>query len=163
MAQSAAKGKNVDMFVVSPSPQPHQKHLWLAPYVAIGVFALAMLVLTGLLQWREQDTALSALEGDMHWAERTIESRLRSHEEFLEQLGRDHEFGRLTYETFQVRAAHYVEEHPEISAILWVDTDGKIDWVSPHEAIPAFVGDQLDGPRHIALDEAFRIRDMVFS
>ncbi len=88
--------KNRAMFIRSPLTPPKQTWLWFAPYAAIGAFAIAMLVVTALLQWREQDTARSALEGDMHWAERTIENRLHGHLEFLAQLGREQEFKQLT-------------------------------------------------------------------
>lgn len=77
-----------------------------------------MLIVTGLLQWREQDTALSALQGDMHWAERTIEARLHAHQDFLTELGREQEFRQLTHESFQVRAGRYVRDNPEIGAII---------------------------------------------
>jgi len=155
--------KNQTMFIRPPPSQPKQAWLWLAPYFAIGVFALAMLVVTALLQWREQDTARSALEGDMHWAERTIENRLRAHQDFLAELGREQEFKQLTYESFQVKASRYVEENPEISAIIWVDTDGKVDWVAPNESNATFVGDQLTEMRLAALQEALRTRRPLFS
>ena len=155
--------KNHSMFIRPPPYQPHQAHLWLAPYIAIGVFALAMLIVTALLQWREQDTALSALEGDMHWAERTIESRLHAHQDFLAELGRDQEFRQLTYELFQVRAARYVRDNPEIAAIVWVNTDGKVEWVSPNESTVTFVGEQIGELRLESLREALRIRRPLFS
>ena len=66
MAEQRRQAKNQSMFKPPPPRQPKQTWLWLAPYAAIGIFALAMLIVTGLLQWREHDTALSALEGDMH-------------------------------------------------------------------------------------------------
>ncbi|MFZ2267251.1 MAG: PAS domain S-box protein [Azonexus sp.] len=149
------------MFLRPPSSQPRQ--LWLAPYIAIGIFALAMLVVTALLQWREHDTARSALEGDMHWAERTIENRLHAHQDFLGELGREQEFKQLTYESFQVKASRYVEDNPEISAIIWVDTDGKVDWVAPNESSATFVGEQLSEVRLTALREALRTRRPLFS
>jgi hypothetical protein len=133
MAERLPTAKNLSVLMRSLSAQPRQTWLWLAPYVAIGVFALAMLVVTGLLQWRELDTAKSALEGDMHWAERTIENRLQAHQDFLGELGRDQEFKQLTYESFQVRAGRYVREAPEIIAIVWVDIDGKVEWVAPND------------------------------
>ena len=163
MAAPRRPAKNQSMFIRPPLPQPKQAWLWQAPYFAIGAFALAMLLLTGLLQWREQDTAQSALEGDMHWAERTIETRLQGHQEFLNELARDQEFKQLTYESYQVRAARYVQEHPELAAIIWVSTEGKVEWVAPHEASAAFVGEQLEGVRQAALEEALRIRSPVFS
>ena len=155
--------KNRFMFVRPPPRQPRHTRLWLAPYFAIGIFAVAMLVVTALLQWREQDTALSALEGDMHWAERTIEARLHAHQDFLTELGREQEFRQLDYESFQVRASRYVRDNPEIEAIIWVSTSGKVEWVAPHEATATFVGEQLTGERLAALEEAFRILRPVFS
>ena len=163
MAEQRRQAKNQSMFIRPPPSQPRQTWLWLAPYVAIGVFALAMLIVTGLLQWREQDTALSALEGDMHWAERTIEARLHGHQDFLTELGREQEFRQLTYESFQVRASRYVRDNPEISAIIWVNTEGKVEWVAPNESTVTFVGEQLSGIRLGALQEALRTHRALFS
>ncbi len=163
MAEEAPTAKNLPMPTRSLATPQKQAWLWLAPYVAIGIFALAMLLLTALLQWRELDTARSALEGDMHWAERTIENRLHGHIDFLAELGREQEFKQLTYESFQVRAARYVRDAPEIQAIIWVDTDGKVDWVAPNESTNIFVGEQLVGERLIALQQALRIRQEVVS
>ena len=149
---------------IRPPPSPAKKTwLWFAPYAAIGVFALAMLIVTALLQWREQDTARSALEGDMHWAERTIENRLHAHQDFLAELGREQEFKQLTYESFQIRASRYVRDNPELQAIVWVSTDGKVEWVSPNEATATFVGEQLSDSRLLALQEALRTRRPLFS
>ena len=163
MAMTRGQAKNRFMLTPPPPRQSKQIWLWLAPYAAIGSFAVAMLVVTALLQWREQDTSLSALEGDMHWAERTIETRLRGHQDFLTELGREQEFRQLTYEAFQVRAGRYVRDNPEIGAIIWVDTEGKVEWVAPNEAIAVFVGEQLTGIRLIALQEALRTLRPVFS
>ncbi len=163
MADATPGAKNLAMLMRPPSPQPKHTRLWLAPYVAIGVFAMAMLIITGLLQWRELDTARSALEGDMHWAEQTIENRLNAHQDFLAELGREQEFKQLTYEAFQVKAARYASDTPEIQAIVWVDIDGKVEWVAPNEATAVFVGEQLGGERLAALQNAMRVRSTVVS
>ena len=151
------------MFLRPPPAPTKQTWLWLAPYAAIGIFALAMLIVTALLQWREQDTARSALEGDMHWAERTIETRLHAHQDFLASLGREQEFKQLTYESFQVRASRYVRDNPEIEAIAWVSTEGKVEWVSPNETTATYVGDQLTETRLLALQKALRTLRPLFS
>lgn len=163
MAVKPGRTKNSAMLPRVPSKSPKQTWLWLAPYFAIGVFAVAMLIVTAILQWRELDTARSALEGDMHWAERTIESRLHAHQDFLAELGREQEFKQLTYETFQVRASRYVRENSEIQAIIWVNTDGKVEWVAPNEATATFVGEQIEGNRLSALQEALRTRRELVS
>jgi PAS domain S-box-containing protein len=162
MADRALRAKNESMLTPPPPRSPRRPWLWTAPYLAVGVFAVAMLVITGLLQWRERDTALGALEGDMHWAERTIESRVRAHQDFLTELARDREFDRLDYESFQVRAARYVRDNPEIAAIAWVSTEGKVEWVAPSEATVTFVGDELTGVRRASLEEALRLRRQRF-
>ena len=163
MASTRTAAKNWAMFISPPPAPARQTWLWLAPYAAIGIFAVAMLVVTALLQWREQDTARSALEGDMHWAERTIENRLNSHQDFLGELGRGQEFRQLDYETFQVKSSRYVRDNPELEAIIWVNTDGKVEWVAPNEATAVFVGEQLGGVRLQALEQALRTRRPVFS
>ena len=147
----------------SHRPDTRQNLLWLAPYVAIGLFAFAMLVLTALLQWQEQDTARAALEGDLHWAERTIEAHLRGHRDFLAELARDQEYRQLDYEAFQVRASRFVGDNGDIGAIAWVDPDGKIAWVAPFETPVTFVGDQLTGTRLSALNDALRVRRATFT
>mgnify|MGYP000066430202 FL=1 len=163
MAGSAWSTKNQPMFPTPPPPAPRPNWLWQAPYLAIGIFALAMLIVTGLLQWRELDTARSALEGDMHWAERTLEVRLQNHQDFLAELAREHEFPQLDYEAFQVKAGRYVRDMPEIEAIIWVDTDGKVEWVAPNESTAAFVGEQLSGKRLAAVQKALRTRHEMVS
>ncbi|MBS1188395.1 MAG: sensor signal transduction histidine kinase [Rhodocyclaceae bacterium] len=155
--------KNSGMLFPSAPPQRRQAWLWSAPYVAIGFFALAMLVTTAILQWREQDTARSALEGDMHWAGRTIETRLHGHQDFLAELARDQEYRRLDYEAFQVRTGRYIQDNPEIAAIAWVDTGGKVEWVAPYETTATFVGEQISGVRLSALKDALRSRRITFS
>ena len=163
MAGAAVPAKNQPMFIRPPPSFPGKPWLWLAPYVAIGIFAVAMLAITAMLQWRELDTARSALEADMHWAERTIENRLHQHQDFVAELAREQEFRQLDYESFQVRAARYVRDNPDLQALLWVNTDGKVEWVAPNESTATFVGEQLEGVRLLALQEALRIRRELYS
>jgi PAS domain S-box-containing protein len=163
MAWHRQTAKNQSMFITPPPRQPTQTRLWLAPYIAIGVFAIAMLVTTAMMQWREQETAHSALEGDLHWAERTIESRLQAHQDFLADLARGQESGQLGYEDFQLRASRYVLENNEIGAIIWVSTTGKVEWIAPHESNAAYYSEQLNPERMIALQEALRTRRPLFS
>ena len=148
-----------------PPLPPARRHrwLWLWPYIAIGAFALAMLGVTGLLQWREMDTARSALEGDMHWAERTIETRLRVHQDFIEKLAHEQETGQLNYEEFQKAGGRYVLSNPDILTLLWVNTDGRIDWVAPYNSGISFAGETLTGVRRTALREAFRSSRPTYS
>lgn len=132
-----------------------QKWLWLAPYGAIGVFALTMLILTGLLQMREQNTARAALEGDMQWAERSIEARMLGHQAFLADLARDLERRRLTQDSFVVRVDEYLQENPDLVAVLLVNANGRIEWAAPTSAASVQPGQNLPPTRIEALNESF--------
>lgn len=132
-----------------------QKWLWLAPHGAIGVFALTMLILTGLLQMREQQTAQTALEADTQWAQRSIEARMLGHQAFLADLGRDLERRRLSQASFLTRVDGYLQDNPDLVAVLWVDARGRIEWVAPTTASAARVGELLPPARQKALKEAF--------
>lgn len=145
------------------SASVRQKWLWLWPYIAIGAFALVMLVVTGLLQWREVATAQAALEGDMHWAEGTIEARMRTHQDFMGTLARDQEAGHLSYEEFQKRGGRYMLSNPEVLTLLWITTDGRIEWVSPYNSGISFAGETLEGVRRTALLDAFRTSHAKYS
>ena len=140
----------------------HQKWVWIAPNIAIGVFALAMLGLTAMLQLREQEAALSALEGDMQWAERTIESRMLAHQDFLAALGRDLESRRLDKSAFQLRTSAYLSENPDLSDILWVNPEGRIVWISSHSGNDQ-VNDTLLPDRLAILKESFQNGRFVYS
>lgn len=140
-----------------------QKWLWLAPNIAIGVFALTMLGITAILQIREHQTALSALEGDMQWAERTIEARMLAHQDFLASLGRDQERHRLSEQAFQTRASAYLAETPDITAILWVNAEGRIERVAPSSTYAARINDLLPPERMEMLKEAFKDGRFVYS
>lgn len=147
----------------SPLRLTRQHWLWLAPYLAIGFFALTMLIVTAMLQTREARTAQAALEGDMQWAERTIEARMLAHQDFLANLGRDQEKQRLSQQAFQSRASLYLQDNPDIVAILWVNAVGRVEWVAPAATGAAHVGDFLPPTRLAALHEAFNNSRFAYS
>ncbi|MBS1196245.1 MAG: domain S-box protein [Proteobacteria bacterium] len=140
-----------------------QKWLWLAPNIAIGVFALSMLAITATLQFREQETALAALEGDMQWAERTIESRMLAHQDFLAALGRDIEARRVDGNAFQWRAAAYLKENADLAAILWVNPEGQILWAASQSTKTDRVNDILPPKRLQVLKEALENGRFAYS
>lgn len=140
-----------------------QKWLWLAPNIAIAVFAISMLGITAMLQIREQETALSALEGDMQWAERTIESRMLAHQDFLASLGRDIEAKRLDKMSFQWRASSYLAENSDLSAIFWVDAEGKVLWIVAQGANVERAYENMSPERMQTLKEAFENGRFVYS
>ncbi len=128
--------------------------LWIAPYMAIGVFALSMLGLTAMLQLQERRTADAAVETDIQWAERTMEARMIGHQDFLAELDRELEQGRLTPTLFTQRASAYLYENPDIVAIMRIDADGRIAWLAPDSSGVAKTGEHLSSVRQVALEAA---------
>ena len=140
-----------------------QRWLWLAPYAAISLFAIAMLTLTAFLQMRETETARSALEGDIHWAERTIDGRLASQQDFLADLARDAERHRLNPATFQTRTASQLAENPDIVAIMRVTADGHIEWAAPEGLPKTSAGSPLPPELRDAFNDAIGNGRTTFS
>ena len=62
---------------------------WSAPYIAVLIFALAMLVLVWVLQRQEGETQRNALARDVQWAEQTMRLHMQGTEDFLGQLARE--------------------------------------------------------------------------
>ena len=77
---------------------------WNLPYIAVGVFALAMLAIVWVLQRQEVDVERNSMTRDMHWAEQTMRMHMESSQEFLLLLARDLGEGSLTRGAFQVRS-----------------------------------------------------------
>jgi len=66
MAAPAPRAKNHPMFIRPPAQPRRQTWLWFAPYAAIGIFAVAMLVVTGAMA----AAACQALQAAQRWLQR---------------------------------------------------------------------------------------------
>jgi PAS domain S-box-containing protein len=116
---------------------------WTAPYVAVGVFALTMLVLVWLLQTREAEGQRNAVARDVQWAEQTIRLHMQGTEEFLSQLARDLAAGSLDPDGFQLRANQHIANNSELVNIAWVGPDEKVRWSAPFDTTDWLAGDLL--------------------
>lgn len=116
---------------------------WTAPYVAVVVFALAMLVVVWVLQKQENQIERNALERDVQWAERTMHMHFMANEEFLTQLARDIAFDSIDADAFQVRANQYLANNPELLNVVWIDPGGKVQWSAPFDTTDWLPGDAL--------------------
>ena len=101
---------------------------WLVPYLAVALFAVTMLVLVGVIERRDVVERRGMVERDMQWADQTLRLHLQANQEFLVQLGRNLASSGLDYEDFQIRAAQYLANNPELSVVLWADRDGNRLW-----------------------------------
>ncbi len=90
------------------------------PNVAVGVFILAMIGLVWLLQERDFDQQMAALERDAQWAEQTLRVNMQGDEVFLQGIAREAAEGHLDGSTFRARSRHYMQTNPQLSGIAWI-------------------------------------------
>ncbi len=130
---------------------------WTLPYLAVGLFALAMLVLVWFLQVREGEVERNALARDVQWAEQTMRLHMGGTEEFLGKLARDLAAGTLDADTFQVSATQHIANNPELVNIVWVGADELVRWTAPFDTTDWLVGDPLSSMQATAF---YRAREL---
>lgn len=118
---------------------------WTAPYVAVGVFAVTMLVLVWFLQSREADNQRNAVARDVQWAEQTMRLHMQGTEEFLSQLARDFAANALDADGFQMRANQHIANNGELINVVWVGSDEVVRWSAPFDTTDWLAGDVLSG------------------
>ena len=116
---------------------------WNLPYLALGVFALAMLTIVWVLQRQEVDVERNSMTRDMHWAEQTMRMRMEASQEFLLLLARDLGDDSLTRGAFQVRGTQFIANNPELVNILWVGPRGEVRWTAPFDTTDWLPGQSL--------------------
>jgi len=124
------------------------------PYLAIGVFALAMLALVWGLQKRETDLQNDALGRDVQWAEQTMRLHMQGTQDYLSQMAREMAEGKLDRGAFQVRATQYLANTPELTSLVWVDSGQIIRWTAPFETTDWIAGERLAGAQPISFAHA---------
>lgn len=127
------------------SARPPRNWFWAAPYLAVGVFAVAMLALVWGLQKRETDLLNDSLGRDVQWAEQTMRLHMQGTQDFLAQLARELADRKLDRGGFQVRATQYLANTPEMANIVWVDAAQIIRWTAPFETTDWIAGERLAG------------------
>lgn len=128
---------------MNASLQRPRRLLWNGPYIAVALFAVAMLGIVWGLQTREIELQRNTLARDMQWAEQTMRLHLNSDRDFLVQLAREFVEGSLDGTQFQIRANQYIANNPELSALARVDDAGVIRWGAPFDTTEWLVGDSL--------------------
>ncbi len=124
------------------------------PYLAIGVFALAMLALVWGLQKRETDLQNDALGRDVQWAEQTMRLHMQGTQDTLSQMAREMAEGKLDRGAFQVRATQYLANTPELTNLVWVDSGQIIRWTAPFETTDWIAGERLAGAQPVSFAHA---------
>ena len=130
---------------------------WTAPYVAVVVFALTMLVLVWILQRQESEVQRNAIARDVQWAEQTMRLHMQGTEEFLTQMSRDLAAGALDRDAFQVRANQHIANNPQLVNIVWVEPGEVVRWSAPFDTTDWLSGDVLTSLQTVPF---FRARDI---
>ncbi|MDX5410464.1 MAG: PAS domain S-box protein [Thauera sp.] len=116
---------------------------WAVPYVAVTLFALAMLALVWLLQARETAVERDGLARDLQWTEQAIRRAMFGTEEFLGQMARDLAAGSLDYDGFQLSANEHLAANAALTNIAWVGRDQVIRWAAPFDNQDWLAGEAL--------------------
>lgn len=127
---------------------------WTAPYLAVAIFAVAMLMLVWGLQAREREVEAGALARDARWAEQTMRLHLQSNHDFVQQLARELAEGALDRGQFQVRATQHIANNPALTYIAWVDAQQVVRWTAPFDNTEWIAGDRLAGNQPQAFSRA---------
>jgi hypothetical protein len=116
--------------------------IWNAPFLAVGVFAVAMAAIVWGLQTRELEIQRNALARDMEWTESTMRFRLHSHREFLQQIAGDIADSGFDPDAFRAKTLQFIANNPELS-IAWVNISESIQAIEPYDASDWLEGDVL--------------------
>ena len=100
-------------------------HLWITLLLSLifGTFF-------GLLERRLYRERQKELASDVETAQIEVQTRLRDTNEYFTLLGEDLLAENLSEPAFQTRAAHFIDNHPEITTIGWINEEDGVNWIS---------------------------------
>ena len=126
---------------------------WNIPYVAVVIFAVAMLVLVWVLQVRENEVERNALRPRRAVGGTDDASAHDGDRGVPDQDGARPRGGNLDADAFQVSANQHIANNAELVNIAWVGPDETVRWTAPSTrqtgwwAIPERVADHAVLPR----------------
>ncbi|BAK75973.1 PAS sensor signal transduction histidine kinase [Pseudogulbenkiania sp. NH8B] len=130
------------------STAQRQRPSWyrLFPNASIVLFFLTMAVMLWALDSREAEQLRTALARDALWAEQTLQLHLEDNLNQLTELAREAGRDDLDESGFQLQAAQFIGNTPELLAVVRADTGMILRWIAPYEDGPLTLGDGLSGP-----------------
>ncbi|GFO69509.1 hypothetical protein GMLC_30880 [Geomonas limicola] len=120
--------------------------LWYGPAVMLAAFFVLFLAFVWLVNDSSYRSRRAALKSDAESLAKSMHLRLKGNEDYLQLLAKDRSAGALDARQFQERGASYVQGHPELLNITWVDADFYIRDVSPQAGNQQILGLHLDLP-----------------
>ncbi|WP_224981573.1 hybrid sensor histidine kinase/response regulator [Geomonas agri] len=130
-------------------PHPHPRNRSAAVRYSAMLF-VTFLVVFGLIVWFTEGNNLKAKQNDLASRAKTFSGSLQITMEgdasYLGLLALDRASGKLTSQLFRERAGQYVQAHPQLINITWVDADFTITDVAPLAPNRQIVGLHLNLP-----------------
>lgn len=117
---------------------------WFTPALLLAGFILVFGILIGLIQFRIESYSQKEMASDIDAVAESIRLRLKGNEDYLVMLAKDRAENALNQNQFQIRASHYVKDHPEMINITWVDSMFNIQDVAPREGNEQIIGLHID-------------------
>lgn len=117
---------------------------WFTPALLLAGFILVFGILIGLIQFRIESYGQKEMASDIDAVAESIRLRLKGNEDYLVMLAKDRAENALNQNQFQIRASHYVKDHPEMINITWVDSIFNIQDVAPREGNEQIIGLHID-------------------
>lgn len=119
-------------------PNNTRRLRWLLALPKYGIVLLlaALLTLLWLLHRNEVEEERTALIKDVLWLEQNLRFHLDSNEEQLQQLALEMTTLPDRRKMFRLRAAHMLNNAPDISQILWLDANEKVIEALPTNKLP---------------------------
>lgn len=118
----------------------NDRQAWLGPAMLSITFVLVLSLLLWSFRHQSLQNERTHLQMATAASQETIQRRLAANEEHLAVLGRDVGAALADRETFEQHALRYLQEHPELVAIAFVEPDLTVRWLAPEQSM--IIGDQ---------------------
>ncbi len=122
------------------------RSLWFAPTILMGAFIVVSLTVFWLIQVKDFSTKRDQLVENAESTAENIRLRLKGNQDYLLMLAAGRSDSMMDAESFQKRASRYVQDHPELINITWVDANFVIRDVAPLTPNKQILGLSLELP-----------------
>jgi len=117
---------------------------WFTPMLLLAGFILVFGLLIVLIQIRIDRSGKREMSSDIDAVAKSVRLRLKGNEDYLLMMAKDRAANSIDHNQFQIRASHYVADHPEMINITWVDSSFNILDVAPLAGNKQIIGLHLD-------------------
>lgn len=119
---------------------------WFIPALMLLGFVIVFGFLIALVQSRLHRHEHEEMSTDINASTEFIKLRLKANEDYLWMMAKDIAENSIDHPQFQLRVSRYVESHPELINITWVDSTFVIQDVAPLERNLQILGLKIDLP-----------------